>query len=42
MIIVKYRMIYPDGYIETLDFAEAEAHGEFLTVEEDVPDISMQ
>ena len=26
MILVKYRMLLPNGYIETLDIAEAEAY----------------
>jgi hypothetical protein len=38
MILVKYRMLLPNGYIETLDIAEAEAFGNYITVTEEVPD----
>jgi hypothetical protein len=38
MILVKYRMLLPNGYIETLDIAEAEAYGNYITVTEEVPD----
>ena len=38
MIITKYRMILPNGYIETVNLAEAEAHGNYIVVTEDVPD----
>lgn len=36
MILVKYRMILPNGYIETLDLEQAEAHGEYIIVEEEI------
>ena len=39
MILVKYRMLLPDGYIETLNIAEAEAFGNYITVTEEVPDL---
>lgn len=35
MILVKYRMIVPNGYIETLDLEEAKAHGEYIIIEEE-------
>ena len=39
MILVKYRMLLPNGYIETLDLAEAEASGNYIVVTEEVPDV---
>jgi len=36
MIITKYRMITKDGYIETLDEAEAIAWGDYIIIEEEV------
>jgi hypothetical protein len=36
MIITKYRMITADGYIETLDEAEAIAYGNYIVIEEDI------
>jgi len=36
MILTKYRMLFDNGYIETLSLEEAEAHGNFVVVEEDV------
>ncbi len=38
MILVKYRMLLPNGYIETLNIAEAEASGNYITVTEEIPD----
>lgn len=38
MILVKYRMLLPNGYIETLDIAEAAASGNYITVTEEIPD----
>lgn len=38
MILVKYRMLLPNGYIETLDIQEAEASGNYITVTEEIPD----
>ena len=38
MIIIKYRMFIQNGYIETLDEQEAINHGNYIVVEEDVPD----
>ncbi len=38
MILVKYRMLLPNGYIETLDITEAEAYGNYITITEEVPD----
>ena len=35
---MKYRMIYDNGYIETLDLAEAEAYGNYVVIYEEVPD----
>lgn len=37
MILIKYRMINEDGsWVETLDLNEAEQHGNFIVVEEEV------
>jgi hypothetical protein len=36
MILVKYRMLFPNGYIETLDIAEAIAFGEYIVVTEEI------
>ena len=38
MILVKYRMLLPNGYIETLDITEAKAFGNYITVTEEIPD----
>jgi hypothetical protein len=38
MILTKYRMLLPNGYIETLDIAEAETFGNYITITEEVPD----
>jgi hypothetical protein len=38
MILTKYRMITENGYIETLDMAEAEAYGNYIIVTEEVAD----
>ena len=34
--MVKYRMFIENGYIETLDFDEAELHGNYIVVEEEI------
>jgi len=36
MMITKYRMIVGQGYIETLDLQEAEQHGNFITITEEI------
>ena len=37
MILIKYRMINEDGsWIETLDLQQAEQHGNFIIVEEEI------
>jgi hypothetical protein len=36
MILTKYRMIVGEGYVETLDFLEAEAHGDYIIVTEEI------
>ena len=36
MTLIKYRMIHPNGYIETLDEQEAIAYGNYIVVEEEV------
>jgi hypothetical protein len=36
MILVKYRMLVGQGYIETLDLQEAEDYGDYIIVEEEV------
>lgn len=38
MIITKYRMILPNGYIETLNIQEAEAYGNYIIVTEEIAD----
>lgn len=38
MILTKYRMLLPNGYIETLNITEAEAFGNYITVTEEIPD----
>lgn len=35
-MITKYRMIVGQGYIETLDLQEAEQHGNFTTITEEI------
>ena len=36
MILVKYRMLFPNGCIETLSLEEAEEHGNYIRVEEEI------
>lgn len=37
MILIKYRKIYNDGsWVETLSLEEAEQHGNYIIVEEEV------
>jgi hypothetical protein len=36
MIIVKYRMIYENGYVETLSLEEAQNYGNYIIIEEEV------
>jgi hypothetical protein len=36
MILVKYRMLLENGYIETLNEAEAIAFGNYIIVEEQI------
>ena len=38
MKLIKYRMIVGQGYIETLDLNEAEQHGNYIVVEEEIID----
>lgn len=38
MIITKYRMLFDNGYIETLNEKEAIEWGNYTTVTEEVPD----
>jgi hypothetical protein len=38
MILTKYRMITDNGYIETLNMAEAEAYGNYIIVTEEIAD----
>jgi hypothetical protein len=38
MIITKYRMISEGGYIETLDEQEAIESGNYIVVNEEIPD----
>lgn len=37
MILTKYRMMTENGYIETVDIAEAEAYGNYVIVIEEIP-----
>jgi hypothetical protein len=39
MKIVKYRMIFDNGYIETLDEQQAKQHGEYIVIEEEIEEI---
>lgn len=41
MILVKYRMIIGQGYIETLDLEEAEQHGNYVIVEEEIIEVEL-
>lgn len=36
MILVKYRMLFDNGCIETLSLEEAKAHGNYIRVEEEI------
>ena len=36
MILTKYRMILPNGYIETLDIEEAMAFGNYVVINEEI------
>ena len=36
--MIKYRMIFENGYIETLNEAEAIAHGNYEIIEENAAD----
>jgi hypothetical protein len=36
MTLTKYRMIVGQGYIETLNLAEAEAYGNYVTITEEI------
>lgn len=36
MIIVKYRMTYENGYIETLSLEDAQNYGNYIIIEEEV------
>lgn len=36
MILVKYRMLFENGCIETLSLEEAEAHGNYIVVQEEI------
>jgi hypothetical protein len=36
MILVKYRMIIDNGYIETLDEQEAINYGNYIVIEEEI------
>lgn len=38
MILIKYRMLFDNGCIETLLLEEAETHGDYIKVEEEVED----
>jgi hypothetical protein len=38
MILTKYRMLLPNGYIETLDVQEAIAYGNYVIIDEEVID----
>ena len=37
MILIKYRMINSDGsWVETISLEEAEAYGNYITIEEEI------
>lgn len=36
MILTKYRMLFDNGCIETLSLEEAEAHGNYIVVQEEI------
>ena len=36
MILVKYRMLFENGCIETVSLEEAEAHGNYIVVQEEI------
>lgn len=36
MILIKYRMLFDNGCIETLDEQEAVAHGNYVIIEEEI------
>lgn len=38
MIVTKYRMLFENYYIETLDEQEAIEHGNYIEVTEEFPD----
>lgn len=42
MMLTKYRMIVGEGYVETLDLLEAEAHGDYIIVTEEITDINQE
>ena len=40
MILTKYRMINEDGsWIETLDIEQAESHGNYIVITEEINDL---
>ncbi len=38
MILTKYRMLLPNGYIETLDIQEAIDFGNYVVINEEIDD----
>ena len=42
MILKKYRMLFENGCIETLDEQEAVAHGNFIIVEEEIQEQNIE
>lgn len=42
MILTKYRMLFENGCVETLSLEEAEAHGNYIIVEEEIQEEDVQ
>lgn len=42
MILIKYRMLFENGCVETLDEQEAVAHGNYIVVEEEIQEEDVQ
>lgn len=42
MILKKYRMLFENGCVETLDEQEAVAHGNYIVVEEEIQEENIE
>lgn len=42
MILKKYRMLFENGCVETLSIEEAEAHGNYIVVEEEIQEENIE